>query len=554
MLLEGLGAAAAIGGLLYWFRKREGGSLTALPSISSVLPGAEPAAKKLTPRYAPGTEEPGAIGYPWSDYGGARPEARGAPRNTILNVKGLAKQTPEFRARLLDLAEETGLPVDSIAAIMSSESGLNPQAVYKKDGKPFAVGLFQLTAGARLPGYSTPEELGAVLGWNAEEQLERIARPYFARFGKATDVTPGKMYMLNFLPEHASKPDDYVLGRRDDRYPVGHEKAGKLTWLGLVYDMNKGFDPGGKTGVITVGAVKGAAAQKARGAKGERITVDGQIIRSRAQNAVGSVATEAAKEAVKAVVASSGARPLDAPAGGLLLAAVNAGEAIVPEWRPVTIGDLTIEVTADALMAPVTMQATWKEGAEANAEYGAFIALDGVERGATFTTPLRLPVSYEETIQIARKLGAVALTKEWWDAAWSAADVKIEPVILGASSRMGSLGYSLARTRFVNAQGARPGVIVRDAGKGWILSPRLDVTGAVNYGMIATKPIKVGDIVKQPGEAIQSPGAKHDPTHYDNSQVCYLVRREVRRGSEKLDALDVLEKAGIARRWLDVYR
>ena len=72
--------------------------------------------------YAIGEDKPDAVPPAWARYGGARPELRGAPRNTILAVKGLEKMTPAFRARLLDLCEGLGIPVDSMAAIMSSES------------------------------------------------------------------------------------------------------------------------------------------------------------------------------------------------------------------------------------------------------------------------------------------------------------------------------------------------------------------------------------------------------------------------------------------------
>src|SRR5689334_12323132 len=66
-------------------------------------------------QYALGTstEVISALPTGWERWGGARAELRGAPRNSILAVRGLAEQTPVVRATLLDVAEQLGIPVDS---------------------------------------------------------------------------------------------------------------------------------------------------------------------------------------------------------------------------------------------------------------------------------------------------------------------------------------------------------------------------------------------------------------------------------------------------------
>ncbi len=481
-------------------------------------------APKLNARYSLGTDVPSMLTGEWAQYNGARPELRGAPRNSILNVKGLADRSPEFRARLLDLAEETSIPVDSLAVVMSSESGFNPAAVYKKDGKPFAVGLFQLTKQANLTGFASYDDLPQVLQWTAEEQLDKIGRPYFARFKAQTPPTPGKMYMLNFMPEHAGKPDEHVMGVRGEKHPEGHPKAGQLTYKGLVYQMNPGFDSGGKTGFITVGAVRRAAATKARYAQGKRIAVDGQII-APAQQPAGAAAPEAAAKPPQKRLTSYRADGVYLPsdtAGGLLLRAVQNGDFEQPEWRSVEVeSGLVVEVMADALKASIKVQ--------------------NAQTNAIDTLSIRLPVSYRDQVEIARKLGAISLTAEWWDRVWQSADLKIIP---RTQQPDGTLAQSIAHSRSIDEQGARAGVLVRDVGKGWILHPRLSERGAVNYGWI-------DPASRMP---LQSVGGRHDAGHYDYSQTAVLVKRSATQNGLAVDLLELLSTRGIDRRFLDAYR
>src|SRR5262249_12099340 len=129
-----------------------------------------------------------------------------------------------------------------------------------------AAGLIQLTVGAHLDGYDTAEKVRAVARLSPEEQLP-IIRAYYEKMGKsAQGAHPGHIYMLNFLPKHAGKGEDFVLGQK-----------GADGFLGKVYELNRGFDRTGK-GTITVGDVYNAAAGMARSAHGKRITIDGTII------------------------------------------------------------------------------------------------------------------------------------------------------------------------------------------------------------------------------------------------------------------------------------
>jgi hypothetical protein len=491
--------------------------------------GADQAAVSRAPL---GQAPPAPLPPAWQRWAGARPEPRGAPANSILAVPGLASTTPALRAALLDLAEELGIPVDSLAVVISSESRFNPKALNPLP----AAGLIQLTVGAHLPGYGTKEAIRAVLQLSPEEQIRQVVRPYYQRM-KAGAATPGHLYMLNFLPHRAGGPEDTVLGRRD---ATGFD--------GAVYRENSGFDRE-KKGTITTADVYTAAAAIARSARGRRIAVDGSVFdpggptpspaspaqaRPTAQaspptatpaQALPPTATPAppATAAAKASGAGDPRRP-DSARGRLLLAAQR-GEFLAVTWAPVRVGPLEILVTTDALRAPVP-------------------ELDAAA--------VRLPVSYSEQIAIAKLLRAIAFTQLWWDATFAAAAIKLAPEPLPAGPSMGSLEYAVRYSRSVDAAIARanglPGQLVRDVGKGWILHPRLVETGAVNYGWIQAS-----------GKPIQTPGGRHDPSHQDYSQTCVLVQRSARLTgngfSKEVDLLDHLaELRTVPAKFLDVYR
>lgn len=216
----------------------------------------------------------------WSRWNGARPELRGSPPDTILDLHGLDTTTPEFRLGLLDLAEKIGIPVDSIACILSHESGFNPQALNPLP----AVGIFQLTLGANLPGYTTKDKLLALLKESATEQLIPLGQ-YYERFGsKLTSANPGTMLLANFLPAFLGQGEDTILGTLPPELAIGFtpdqlaavKAQRKLTPQENVYCWNPGMDLD-KNGIISIGDVYADAARIAAGAKGRRMAVDGSL-------------------------------------------------------------------------------------------------------------------------------------------------------------------------------------------------------------------------------------------------------------------------------------
>lgn len=210
---------------------------------------------------------PEIVGPPpagWARYAGARPELRGAPRNSILAVPGLVRHPPAVRAALLDLAVQLQISVDAFAVLIEAESGWK-EDIFNPAGPAF--GLIQLTPGAKL---LRGDELDAVRGMSAVEQLHAVVHPYYARFGvKVTGATPGDLYVANFLGAFLGASDDAVMARKGD------PKTGEI------YAVNAAFDAAGK-GTITVGDVHERAAQVARRANGQRIAVDGQILPAQA--------------------------------------------------------------------------------------------------------------------------------------------------------------------------------------------------------------------------------------------------------------------------------
>lgn len=238
---------------------------------------------------APVVATPAPAGWAWAP---ARPEPRGNPPNTILSVPGMPRLSDAARRLLLDLCEELGMPVDSLAAVMASESGLRSWVINGvqadndgralrgadgkylltkanqarvAEGKPpfFAVGLIQLTLGAQLPGFTTNDRLLAVAEWPAERQIQEVVRPYYQRMGSAVrGADPGKVYMLNFLPKFANSPPDTVIG----------DRASADSFTRAVYVQNAGFDTNGD-GKVTVGDVHQAVARQVRASGGARVSV-----------------------------------------------------------------------------------------------------------------------------------------------------------------------------------------------------------------------------------------------------------------------------------------
>lgn len=212
---------------------------------------------------------------------------------------------------------------------------------------------------------------------------------------------------------------------------------------------------------------------------------------------------------------------------GLLLRAYQEGETEEIRWVDVTLGDLIITVASDAMKAKVN------------------------DRGF-----MRLPVSYKDTIEICRDLECIAPTQAMCDAMFAQAKSQINfvPLVRTAadSAKMTSVEFALKFNDGVEKQLAAakqedPALIV-GAWKYWILNQRLNVLGAVNYGF--------WDKSKKPPQVIQTVGARHDPYHYDYSQLIQPVMRKARKAStgEEVDLLEyIAQKEKIPAQYLDVY-
>ena len=206
----------------------------------------------------------------WRRWNGARPEIQGAPNNTILAMPGLEKWSPMDRAALLDVARQTGLPVDSLVLVLYSESRLDPTSLNPLP----AAGLNQLTTGARMPGYTTADAIRSIVKMSVSDQLKRIVLPFMANIAsKAPGANPGLLYMWNFLPAVARASEDRVIARSgDSSFLIG---SSGLT-LGQIFHGNPGFAHG--KDFFTVGDVYESIASSARKANGRRMTVDGNTI------------------------------------------------------------------------------------------------------------------------------------------------------------------------------------------------------------------------------------------------------------------------------------
>lgn len=163
------------------------------------------------------------------------------------HVRGLEKlaldevDALELTARRLDIRPEW------LAAVMSFETGgsFDPaqknhwaERTSKELGKPYsgAIGLIQfMPSTARMLG-TTSEALAAM---SFKQQLVYVEKYFAGAVMKSLD----DVYLKVFYPAAMGKPDDYVVGRRDDP-----------GFAGRVYEQNAGFDKD-KDGVVTRGEI-----------------------------------------------------------------------------------------------------------------------------------------------------------------------------------------------------------------------------------------------------------------------------------------------------------
>lgn len=194
--------------------------------------------------------------------------------------------------------------------------------------------------------------------------------------------------------------------------------------------------------------------------------------------------------------------------GGVLRAAAEAGTLEPITWAQVDVGDgLTIVVSTDALKA----------------------LIPEVEH------PIRLPVSYKESIEICRANRWLVPTQPFSDAIWRKAQARIQPVGLVLKPEdtkfMKTIAWSIRHNANIDKMKLDPGALVADVGKDWILDNGISVRSAVNYGWRQLN-----------GVPLQTLGHRHDASHWDYSQVLRVVQRRAMLRCENIDLLDYLEK------------
>lgn len=150
------------------------------------------------------------------------------------------------------------IPLNSAAFVLRSESGLNPKTltkhrVFNKDGslkgELYSGGLCQLTVGANVPGYTKNADIERFARLPIPEQLDVIAS-FWAKLPLRPGLSPGRMYLANFLPACMWWEEGKILGEAEGKTRL----PGGLT-TGAVYAQNPGFDPGRKKGSFTVGDI-----------------------------------------------------------------------------------------------------------------------------------------------------------------------------------------------------------------------------------------------------------------------------------------------------------
>jgi hypothetical protein len=167
---------------------------------------------------------------------------------SIAAVSGLEENTtPEFRRKLIAIAEELGTNPDYLAAVMSVESGRTfDPAIRNPQGG--ATGLIQfMPATARNHLGTTTEELSQM---SAEEQLDYVKKYYEPFKGRLKSVDD--VYLATFMPYYVGKPRSAVIAQEGSS--ARSDKSSHTQ--GKVYDQNKGLARGG---VITVGSVTAVA-------------------------------------------------------------------------------------------------------------------------------------------------------------------------------------------------------------------------------------------------------------------------------------------------------
>jgi|SRR5579859_429383 len=124
--------------------------------------------------------------------------------------------TPADYKALAATSARLGINPANLLAIMRSESGLNPSAMYPGG---IARGLTQITEAGRASAGLSESDFEDFQNWSIQEQLPRIEKYMREEFAGSPPQTAGGLYAYNFLPAYAREKGtapDTVLASVED--------------------------------------------------------------------------------------------------------------------------------------------------------------------------------------------------------------------------------------------------------------------------------------------------------------------------------------------------
>jgi hypothetical protein len=139
-------------------------------------------------------------------------DIEGTPKDTSIgkvSAKGQALlNNPIFKKKLKEISNAIHIDENSIIKLMKHESGLNPE-IKNSIG---CVGLIQFCPGGGMPktingkSYTLDE-----LRYDLEAQMDAIKEFWTKGYNNGKIKQPADLYLYNFFPVAAGKPDDFVL-------------------------------------------------------------------------------------------------------------------------------------------------------------------------------------------------------------------------------------------------------------------------------------------------------------------------------------------------------
>lgn len=169
-----------------------------------------------------------------------------APATTGGGLVWGAKVTPEFRAKVREIAQKQGLDPNWYMAIMAFETGKTFSPSVPNAVGSGATGLIQFMPDtARRMGTST-NELASMSAIQQLDWVEKYFQPWTRRIRNL-----GDMYMSVFMPIGIGKSDDYVLINRDTKPVTYHQNRsldkngdGKITRGEAAERINNSYKEG----------------------------------------------------------------------------------------------------------------------------------------------------------------------------------------------------------------------------------------------------------------------------------------------------------------------